>query len=357
MRWNTLIVTVLVSVAPFYAQQNSRPTVSLEGTNSVPHVVNGGLTQNALNGSLASAMSDLERSAVAPVWAGYAIPNVQLKQGSMCCSPESECRLESGGNRSFSSNPAGNFPGTFDLFLLVRFERGQATRVRAINSDCVIDASGTSVRWLTGVPTGESVSYLLSLVSRDASRSFSSAAIAAISFHGAAGEPALEQLVSSGQPEQTREQAAFWIGTQSSPRGIELIRKLAREDKDERFRRYLTFALYTASDDSAVQGLIRMAHDDPASTVRGQALFWMAQKAGSKMVGDIAASVENDPDTEVKRRAVFALAQIPNGEGIPKLIEVARTNRNAAVRKQAVFWIGQSHDPRALSFVEDVLTH
>jgi hypothetical protein len=357
MRWNTLIVAVFVSVAPFYAQQNNRPTVSLEGANSVPRVVNGALTQNALNASLASAMSDVERSAVAPAWAGYAIPGVVLKQGFNCCSTESECRLESGGNRSYNSNPAGNVPGTFDLFVLVRFERGQATRVRAINSDCVIDAAGTSVRWLTGVPAAESVSYLLSLVSRDTARAFSSAAIAAISFHGAAGEPALEQLVSSSQPEQTREQAAFWIATQSSRPGIDVIRKLAREDKDERFRRYLTFALSTASDDSAVQELIRMAHDDPTSTVRGQALFWMAQKAGSKMAGDIAASVENDPDTEVKKRAVFALAQIPNGEGIPKLIEVARTNRNAAVRKQAVFWLGQSHDPRALSFVEDVLTH
>jgi hypothetical protein len=302
-------------------------------------------------------MSDVERSATAPVWAGYAIPNVTLKQGSNCCSAESECRLESGGNRSYNSNPAVKFQGTFDLFLLVRFERGQATRVRAINADCVIDASGTSIRWLTGVSAAESVSYLLSLVSRDNARTFSSAAIAAISFHGVAGEPALEQLVSSGRPEQTREQAAFWIATESSRRGLDLLRKLAREDKDERFRRHLTFAFSISADDSAIQELIRMAHDDTDRGVRGQALFWMAQKAGSKMAGDIAASVENDPDTEVKKRAVFALAQIPNGEGIPKLIEVARTNRNAAVRKQAVFWLGQSHDPRALSFVEDVLTH
>ena len=57
----------------------------------------------------------------------------------------------------------------------------------------------------------------------------------------------------------------------------------------------------------------------------------------------------------MKRRAVFALTQIPNGEGVPILIEVARANQNPAVRKQAMFWLGQSKDPRALAYIEQIL--
>jgi len=53
---------------------------------------------------------------------------------------------------------------------------------------------------------------------------------------------------------------------------------------------------------------------------------------------------------------VFALSQLPKDEGVPKLIEVARSHRDAAVRKQAMFWLGQSRDPRALAFFEQVLT-
>jgi hypothetical protein len=41
---------------------------------------------------------------------------------------------------------------------------------------------------------------------------------------------------------------------------------------------------------------------------------------------------------------------------VPKLIEVAQTQRNPEVRKQAFFWLGQTHDPRALAYIEDVLT-
>jgi len=40
---------------------------------------------------------------------------------------------------------------------------------------------------------------------------------------------------------------------------------------------------------------------------------------------------------------------------VPKLIEVARSHRSPEVRKQAMFWLGQSHDPRAIQFFEDIL--
>jgi HEAT repeat protein len=70
----------------------------------------------------------------------------------------------------------------------------------------------------------------------------------------------------------------------------------------------------------------------------------------------IEDAIRDDPETDVKRKAVFALTQMPKDEGVPLLIEVARTNRNPAVRKQAIFWLGQSKDPRALDFIEKILT-
>jgi HEAT repeat protein len=72
-------------------------------------------------------------------------------------------------------------------------------------------------------------------------------------------------------------------------------------------------------------------------------------------VGAIRSAVDNDPETEVKRKAVFALSQLPKDEGVPLLIDIARTNNNREVRRQAMFWLGQSKDPRAVSFFEQVL--
>jgi HEAT repeat protein len=100
---------------------------------------------------------------------------------------------------------------------------------------------------------------------------------------------------------------------------------------------------------------VALARNGQSSGVRSQALFWVAQRAGNKAVGVITDALDKDPDTEVKKRAVFALSQLPKDEGIPKLIEVARNNRNPEVRRQAMFWLGQTNDPRALKFFEDVL--
>ena len=104
-----------------------------------------------------------------------------------------------------------------------------------------------------------------------------------------------------------------------------------------------------------VDTLIALARNNHNPRVRGEALFWLAQAAREKAIGPISDAIANDPDTAVKKRAVFALSQLPKDEGVPRLIEVARSNRNPEVRKQAMFWLGQSKDPRALAFFEEIL--
>jgi hypothetical protein len=106
----------------------------------------------------------------------------------------------------------------------------------------------------------------------------------------------------------------------------------------------------------AIDTLIRLAKDDPSPSVRGQALFWVAQRAGAKAEAAITDAIANDPVTSVKERAVFGLSQLPNGEGVPLLIHVAESNTNPAVRKRAMFWLGQSKDPRALVFFQQILS-
>jgi HEAT repeat protein len=108
-------------------------------------------------------------------------------------------------------------------------------------------------------------------------------------------------------------------------------------------------------DASVADRLIALARDGRDRNVRSTALFWLGQRAGERAAATITDAIQNDPDTEVKRQAVFALSQLPRGEGVTRLLDVARNNRNPEVRKQAMFWLGQSQDPRALAFFEEVL--
>lgn len=117
-----------------------------------------------------------------------------------------------------------------------------------------------------------------------------------------------------------------------------------------------TFAISQHAGPEATDILIDRAKNDSSAHEREQAIFWLAQRAGKKSAAAISDAIINDPDTGVKKKAVFALSQLPKDEGVPRLIEVAKTQRNPEVRKQAFFWLGQTHDPRALAYIEDVLT-
>ena len=176
-------------------------------------------------------------------------------------------------------------------YVFYRMEAGHIDRVRLFSPGCAIDAAGRPVEWLTGVSASDSV-RTLSALARTGERRLADGAMAALVLHAGA---------------------------------------------------------------EAVTATIDLARTADTPHTRGQALFWLSQRAGTQAAGAIDDALARDPDTEVKKRAVFALSQLPPDEGVPRLIQVARSHSNAAVRKQAMFWLGQSKDPRALTFFESVL--
>lgn len=278
-------------------------------------------------------------------------------RGRLCCGG---CRLER--ESAFSIV----FPGdsTVELershfLVLVRVADGRVDRVRALSQDCGIDAGGKPFTWLTGVGAPESLAFLRSVVGgieigrhgHDATGEV----LAAIAAHAAPeADSVLMDFLARRHPIELRKQAAFWLGNSRGRHGFETLRT-CRSDPDSDFRRHLTFAFSRSAVAEAVAELIAMAKSDPDGGVRGQALFWLAQKAADRAAETIQNAIRDDPDEDVKVRAVFALSRLPADEGVTELIRVARRNRNPEVRKQAIFWLGQSRDPRALAFIEEIL--
>lgn len=185
------------------------------------------------------------------------------------------------------------------LFVFLRLENRRIERVRTFDDGCPIDAGNRPVTWLRAVRPAESVGLLAAM---------------------AAGQT-----------------------------------NLAIAGEEHRVSKGALAALAQHAGSEAVQPLLRLARQSPEPKLRGEALFWLAQRAGHEASAAITDAIAHDPDTAVKKRAVFALSQLPANEGVPKLIEVARRHQNPAVRKQAMFWLGQSKDPQALAFFEEVL--
>jgi hypothetical protein len=203
------------------------------------------------------------------------------------------CDYWNNGNRySQSTDPIRLEPADF-FFVMFRIEEKQITRIRTYSANCPLDAGGKAVHWFTNVAVNDSVNYMKTFMTPESTRRMTDSAVTVLAL--TEGQRPLDELIA-------------------------------------------------------------LAEKGPTTNARGNALFWLAQRAGQKAVGTITAAIENDPQTEVKKKAVFALSQLPKDEGVPLLIQQARTNKNPEVRKQAMFWLGQSKDPRALKFFEEILS-
>ncbi len=313
-------------------------------------------------GGLEAAFRAAARAQSEPAWIGWEAPAVGRPR--MCCFEEGDCcqgcRFEGHGGPGVESarREAVALEGDGRLKVLVRVEASRVDRVRAVSGNCPVDAGGRTLHWLADVRPAESVALLAGFLeaSADRSRDLEHGTLAALALHAAPeADAALERLVAPGQPRERRKQAAFWLGNSRARRGFEILARVVPGDADDDFRAHAAFAFSQSPEPEAVDAMIGLARRDPSGHVRGQALFWLAQKAGTRATAAMLDAVRDDPDTGVKEKAVFALSQLPKDEGVPLLIRTARTSRNPEVRKKAMFWLGQSNDPRALAFFEEVL--
>jgi len=342
-----------------------------------PNITNGQRREISAGAGLKTTIDDLIQGHEAPLWIGYRIATA-AKERSMCCYETSGawgawdkgqcsggCRVESSHGVSMSDSRSACSapePPRYAFLFLRTGEKDdkQIRKVRVYSADCRLDFGGLPVFWINDVKPEQSVEVLTGLATRtepEEKNDLAHSAVMAIALHDSpSADAALEKLIQPGQPERLRENVAFWLGVERGKRGLELLHKYVKRDSDARFREKGTFALSQSKEPEALTDLIDMARHDPSSRVRGQAIFWLAQIGGRKEAEQITAAIEDDPETEVKKKAVFALSQMHDGQGVPLLIQLARTNRNPAVRKQAIFWLGQSQDPRALDFLEEILT-
>lgn len=321
-----------------------------------PNVTNARFENRAFSGDLAT-----EVRSSSPAWFGYAVKTMGGDHQNCCWENDRECgcRLEDG-NRTTISSSASHGPvqleGSPANAVLFRVSSDGVEKVRVFSISCPLDAGGLPFVWLTGVPARASLGWLEKLTTANSSDRIADSAIFAIAQHDdPEADSVMERLVKPDQPERIREKTTFWLGAGRGARGVAILRGLMEHDASDQVRDKAIFALSISKQPEAVEYMIQSAKDDPSPHVREQAIFWLAQKAGKRAVAEITNAIENDPDTGVKKKAVFALSQLPKDEGIPKLIEVARNQRNPEVRKQAFFWLGQSGDPRALAFIEQVL--
>ena len=89
--------------------------------------------------------------------------------------------------------------------------------------------------------------------------------------------------------------------------------------------------------------------------MRKQALFWAGQTGAS--TESFASLYDKMSDFEIKEQLIFVLSQRGrDAKAIDKLMDIAKNDKDKELRGKAVFWLGQSRDPRALKYLEELIS-
>ncbi|MFI5179176.1 MAG: HEAT repeat domain-containing protein [Vicinamibacterales bacterium] len=336
------------------------------------------LVQNGRVETRAAASIDRELSALGgatdPVWIGWREPMTDGER-NMCSTwftdrtgyirgDVLEPTDAPGMNAPKIAPPSGPvaLEGGTGVVVLVRMINGRIERVRSIGDDCPMDAGGRTFYWLTGVTSTESLRFLESLLksdgqSLDEQRRFRESAVSAIAVHRDPGADAiLDRLAGSSDDSETRRRAASYLGSMRGAHGLATLRSLIASEKDPTTRRSFVTSLGQTRQPGTADALLTLAQNDPDPRLRAEAAYWYPQRAGVSGTAATLALIDKDTNDDVKRRAVSGLSRLPDNQAVPTLIDLAKSTKSSeVVRKEAVTALGQSKDPRAVAFLEQIL--
>jgi HEAT repeat protein len=159
-----------------------------------------------------------------------------------------------------------------------------------------------------------------------------------------------------GEPEDLREKAYFWLGQSNDPDDRQWLRAQFTREKDEELKKKIIFDVAQHHDDNTGQWLMNIAEDDSQDgEVRKQAVFWADQGHLVTMPQLVALYNKTHDNDEMAEGLIFAFSQSHETAAIDELMTIAKSDPTAERRKKAVFWLGQSHDPRVLQFLTDLI--
>ena len=157
--------------------------------------------------------------------------------------------------------------------------------------------------------------------------------------------------------EELREQAIFWLGQRRSEENATYLKGLYSRVKTDALKDKIIFSLSQQRGFGNGEWIMNIALDPKESIeMRKQALFWAGQNGGAS-TESFATLYDKMTDSEIKEQLIFVFSQRGrDAKAIDKLMDIAKNDKDKELRSKAVFWLGQSRDPRALKYLEDLIS-
>ena len=215
-----------------------------------------------------------------------------------------------------------------------------------------------AVFWLGQVRSERAVPLLEDLLKNSKDKETKDKALFALSQQSSpkAGQILRDFAERESENEELREQAIFWLGQKRSEENANYLKSLYARVKKDALKDKIIFSLSQQRSFGNAEWIMQIALDPKESVeLRKQALFWAGQNGGASTEA-FASLYDKMTDSEIKEQLIFVLSQRGrDGKALEKLMDIAKNDKDKELRGKAVFWLGQSRDPRAAKFLEDLI--
>src|SRR5215203_1370399 len=216
-----------------------------------------------------------------------------------------------------------------------------------------------AIFWLGQVRSDRAVTLLEDVLKNTNDKEIKDKALFALSQHNStrAGQILRDFAERESEDEELREQAIFWLGQKRSEENANYLKGLYTRVKRDALKEKIIFSLSQQRGFGNGEWIMNIALDPKQSTeMRKQALFWAGQNGGAT-TESFATLYDKMTEQEIKEQLIFVFSQRGrDAKAIEKLMDIAKNDKDREMRSKAVFWLGQSRDPRAVKFLEDLIS-
>jgi HEAT repeat protein len=203
-----------------------------------------------------------------------------------------------------------------------------------------------------------SIDRLISIYDNDPDPEIKKHAIYALSrsSHVKARQKVMEVARSSGN-EEARVQALQWLDDRADESFIDELVKMYQSDKSAKVRKQIVYSLSQI----AREGTHFYAPAAAAGLASTNVVEWHTTdntaraRSRDKALKALLQMYDAETDEAMKSQFLFAFSQSKSKDALQKLIQVAKNDASLTMRRKAVSYLGQSRDPEAVKFLEDLL--
>jgi hypothetical protein len=290
-------------------------------------------------------------------WFAYSVPahnqntlNCCWDQSSIKHSKVKACDLRKK-NNGFVNQKSEVLTQNNNIFIHVKNQK--ISQILPVSEHCEIKLVDSSIAWLNDVDELKSIGFFKQL-SINSSNNIADESLYAMTMHE--HKKATQGLyeIALMDKNEISENAVFWLGA-SRKDGLNKLENLYKNLPKGQTKKHVNFALSQSSDPQSLELLKKIAINDKNNQQRSDALFWLAEKDPVQTKKIIINQLKSGDKTIDVEHSVFTLSRLAEGRGDETLFELLRGQYTKQVKKQALFWLSQSDNNETINKLQKML--